>query len=149
MPYNHPMSCAKILDALLHSTLALSLKTQSFHWNVTGPTFGPLHKLFGKQYEELQDAADLIAERIRALDEYPHPHNSNSDAEAVDPIPAKPPKYTKMLEILALEHEKLALFCSRTSHITSTEDPATSNLLADRQMAHQKAAWMLKSHLAT
>jgi len=27
------------------------------------------------------------------------------------------------------------------------EDPATSNLLADRQMAHQKATWMLKSHL--
>lgn len=143
------MSCQKILDTLLHSTLALSLKTQSFHWNVTGPTFGPLHTLFGTQYEALQEAADLIAERLRALDAFPHPHNSNSEAEAVDPIPAKPPKHTKMLEILALDHEKLGLFCSKTAALVAEEDPATSNLLSDRQHEHQKAAWMLKSHLTS
>lgn len=148
MRYTRHMSCEKILDTLLHSTLALSLKTQHFHWCVTGPTFGPLHDLFGKQYSDLQEAADTLAERIRALDAFPHAHNSNADAEAVDPIPAKPPKHTKMLEILALDHEKLALFAARTSSLLAESDPATSNLLAERQMAHQKAAWMLKSHLA-
>ena len=135
------------LQTLLHETLALSLKTQSFHWNVQGPTFGPLHQLFGQQYEDLQEAADLIAERIRALDEFPHAHNSNEGTEAVDPIPPKPPKHTKMLEILGVEHEKLAYFCAKTSKMCAEEDPATSNLLAERQMAHQKAAWMLRSHL--
>lgn len=145
--YTATMTPEQILQTLLHSTLVLSLKTQSFHWNVTGPTFGPLHTLFGTQYEDLQDAADLIAERIRALQAFPHPHNSNEGAEAVDPIPNKPPKHPKMLSILAADHEKLGIFCATTSKMTSVGDPATSNLLADRQMAHQKAAWMLRSHL--
>lgn len=135
------------LQSLLHETLALALKTQNFHWNVEGPNFGPLHKLFGKQYEDLQEAADLIAERIRALDEYTHAHNSNEGTEAVDPIPPKPPKYTKMIEILGVDNEKLAYFCAKASAMCAEEDPATSNLLADRQMAHSKAAWMLRSHL--
>ena len=30
----------------------------------------------------------------------------------------------------------------------AAEDPASANLLADRQMSHQKAAWMLRSHLS-
>jgi starvation-inducible DNA-binding protein len=137
----------KILQNLLHESIVLSLKTQNFHWNVEGPHFGPLHTLFGTQYESLQEAIDIIAERIRALDEYVHPHNSNEGSQAVDPIPAKPPKPLKMVEILAVEHEKLAYFCSVTSQKTAEEDPATSNLLAERQMAHQKAAWMLRSHL--
>ena len=136
-----------ILQTLLHSTLVLSLKTQSFHWNVVGPHFNSLHKLFGKQYAELQEAADIIAERLRALDSFTHPHNTNDDAEAVDPIPKKPPYYTKMLQTLALENEKLGLWCAKMAADVAEEDPATSNLLAERQMAHQKASWMLKSHL--
>ena len=137
----------QILQSLLHESIALSLKTQNFHWNVEGPNFGPLHKLFGKQYEDLQEAIDLIAERIRALDEYAHPHNSNEGCQAVDPIPSKPPKATKMIEILGVENEKLGYFCEKMAAKVAPEDPATSNLLADRQMAHQKAAWMLRSHL--
>jgi starvation-inducible DNA-binding protein len=136
-----------ILQTVLHSTLALSLKTQNFHWNVVGPHFGPLHDLFGKQYEELQEAADLIAERIRALDDFAHPHNSNEGADAVDPIPSKPLHYRKMVQTLAVENEKLGLLCAKGATLTAEEDPATSNLLAERQMAHQKAAWMLRSHL--
>lgn len=136
-----------ILQTLLHSTLALSLKTQNFHWNVVGPHFGPLHTLFGKQYEELQEAADTIAERIRALDSFTHAHNSNDDAEAVDPIPKKPLHYKKMIQTLSLDNEKLGAWCATMSSKLADEDPASSNLLADRQMAHEKAAWMLRSHL--
>lgn len=137
----------KLLESLLHDTLALSLKTQSFHWNVEGPHFGPLHTLFGSQYESLIEAADLIAERIRAIGSFPHPHNSNIDTAAVDPIPATPPTYKEMLKILAVENEKLAYFCHNASTICGPADAATSNLFADRQAAHSKAAWMLRSHL--
>lgn len=137
----------KILQALLHETVALSLKTQSFHWNVEGPNFSSLHSLFHQQYSDLQEAADLIAERIRALNEYPHPHNTSEGTEAVSLIPPKPPKAPKMLEILGVENEKLGHLCLLSSQETAQDDPATSNLLADRQMWHQKAAWMLRSHL--
>ena len=141
------MKSEDILQSLLHDTLILGLKTQSFHWNVEGPHFGPLHTLFGTQYEALQEAADTIAERLRALGDYPHPHNNNKGGEVVDEIPKEPPDAAKMVEILALDHQKLGLFCAKTSDSVAKKDPATANMLADRQMAHEKDAWMLRSHL--
>ena len=36
----------KALEILLADSNALYLKTQNFHWNVTGPNFYALHNLF-------------------------------------------------------------------------------------------------------
>src|SRR6185369_17295405 len=58
---------AEALSQVLANTFILSLKTQSFHWNVTGPMFYTLHSMFEEQYSELWQAGDAIAERIRAL----------------------------------------------------------------------------------
>src|SRR5687768_8403151 len=57
------------LAKVLADTYTLYLKTHNFHWNVTGPMFQTLHLMFETQYTELWQAADVIAERIRALDE--------------------------------------------------------------------------------
>src|SRR5579871_6319221 len=56
------------LSCLLADTYFLYLKTQNFHWNVIGPHFYAYHKMFEEQYNQLADATDEIAERIRALD---------------------------------------------------------------------------------
>ena len=58
---------AQGLERLLADSYTLYLKTQNFHWNVTGPMFSTLHLLFEGQYTELAVAVDLIAERIRSL----------------------------------------------------------------------------------
>ena len=58
---------AASLSRLLADSYTLYLKTQGFHWNVTGPRFYDLHKLFEEQYGALAEANDEIAERIRAL----------------------------------------------------------------------------------
>lgn len=58
------------LAKVLADTYMLYQKTHAYHWNVTGPMFSSLHGLFMTQYTELHDAADLIAERIRALGHY-------------------------------------------------------------------------------
>ena len=60
----------KSLSKLLADSYTLYLKTQNFHWNVTGPNFHSLHTMFEEQYPDLDDAVDVIAERIRALGEY-------------------------------------------------------------------------------
>ncbi len=44
---------AEALSQVLANTFILSLKTQSFHWNVTGPMFYTLHSMFEDQYNEL------------------------------------------------------------------------------------------------
>lgn len=61
---------SRVIKDLCHvvaDTYILYLKTQNFHWNVTGPLFFMLHAAFEKQYEELAEAVDVLAERIRAL----------------------------------------------------------------------------------
>ena len=64
---------AKIVEGLkrvLADTYTLYLKTHNYHWNVTGPMFDTLHRMFMDQYNELWTAVDEIAERIRALGHY-------------------------------------------------------------------------------
>ncbi len=56
------------LSILMADTYTLYLKTQNYHWHVTGPLFKSLHELFENQYQELAEAVDLVAERIRSLD---------------------------------------------------------------------------------
>lgn len=58
---------AHSLSGALADTYMLFMKTQSFHWNVAGPLFYSLHKMTEEQYEDLYEAADEIAERIRAI----------------------------------------------------------------------------------
>ena len=55
------------LKVLLASCYGFAIKAQNFHWNVTGPNFGSLHSLFETQYNDLAQASDDIAERMRAI----------------------------------------------------------------------------------
>ena len=63
----HRENIAEGLKGLLSDTYMLYLKTHGYHWNVTGPMFDTLHKMFMAQYTELWNAVDPIAERIRSL----------------------------------------------------------------------------------
>ena len=60
----------KGLGDLFADTYALYLKTQNFHWNLKGSDFFSLHLLFEKQYEDLAEAADELAERIQSIGFY-------------------------------------------------------------------------------
>src|SRR5687768_18501136 len=66
-------SDTRLVDALnlvLADSYALMALTHLAHWNVEGPDFFELHKAFQHQYEDLFEAVDEIAERVRALDTY-------------------------------------------------------------------------------
>lgn len=66
-----PLSSRKILIEMLNQSLAdaidLSLQSKQAHWNVKGPDFIALHKLFDEVYDAAVEFVDLIAERIAAL----------------------------------------------------------------------------------
>jgi starvation-inducible DNA-binding protein len=76
------------LSRLLADSYTLYLKTQNFHWNVTGPMFATLHAMFELQYAELALAVDLVAERIRALD---HPARAATRSSPRSPRSINPP----------------------------------------------------------
>ncbi len=56
-----------LINQQLADTFDLFSQTKQAHWNVKGPHFGQLHKLFDELAETLEDHIDTIAERATAL----------------------------------------------------------------------------------
>ena len=56
-----------LMNQRLADVLDLQLQMKQAHWNVKGPHFIGLHKLFDEIYEDVQEYVDLIAERIVQL----------------------------------------------------------------------------------
>ena len=56
-----------LLNQRLAECIDLATQCKQAHWNVKGPSFIALHKLFDEVHESAQEYADLIAERIVQL----------------------------------------------------------------------------------
>jgi starvation-inducible DNA-binding protein len=140
---------ADALSNVLADTFLLYLKTHNFHWNVTGPMFGTLHRMFDEQYNELWLAVDAIAERIRSLGfiapgSYEEFTKLTYLHEARATINA-----TKMIAQLLRDHETTARTARSALSVARTAvDAPTEDLLTQRIAAHEKTAWMLRSLLA-
>lgn len=134
------------LYRVLADTYALYLKTQNFHWNVKGPEFYSLHLLFEKQYEELADAVDEIAERIRALGFYVDACFSAFKEATSIKDEMKVLNMREMLTCLIEDHEAMIRNARRVAEIGDKEkDFATVDMLGRRLGAHEKMVWFLRS----
>lgn len=138
------------LATLQADTFLLYVKTQNFHWNVVDPRFYALHKFFEEQYEELAEAIDLIAERIRGVGE----KALGSMHEYLEFTRLEESKNNlsadEMLKILLQDHESI-IHWLRKAIVQTSEwgDEGSSDLCINRLRVHEKTAWMLKSHLRT
>lgn len=145
----HREAIAESLKHVLADTYLLYLKTQNFHWNVTGPHFNSLHTMFETQYNALALAADEIAERIRALGFYApgsfEQYTKLANIKEATTVPSD----QAMLEILLRDHETLIKSLARTLSIAEeANDQPTVDLATQRMQDHEKTAWMLQSSLA-
>ena len=137
------------LSKLLADTYVVALKTQNYHWNVTGPQFNSLHTMFMTQYTELHLAIDEVAERIRALDEFtPGSFSAFAKLSSIKEENGNPSANT-MVKNLAHDHESLA--DSAQAVVKAAQeigDEASADLGIKRLQLHQKTAWMLRSQAA-
>ncbi|HEY0179462.1 MAG TPA: Dps family protein [Dokdonella sp.] len=141
-------SIAKTLSKLLADTYSLYLKTHSFHWNVTGPMFNTLHLMFETQYNELWTAADLIAERIRALDVYAPGSYTQFGRLTSIPEETGVPEWKTMVQQLVDGHETAARTAREVFRLAdAADDQPTADLATQRMQEHEKTAWMLRSLL--
>jgi starvation-inducible DNA-binding protein len=134
------------LKRVLADTFVLYMKTYVVHWNYTGANFFSVHKLTEGQYQELAEAIDSIAERIRAIGtEAPL---SLSDvlltadlkemSDDSDPV--------KALRELAEGHKLLAERAKEAAEATEENSDYYSNdMMIGRIGSHDKASWMLES----
>jgi starvation-inducible DNA-binding protein len=146
LPSTDRRQLAGAVGKALAETYVLYTKTQAVHWNVVGPLFYTLHKLTEDQYEDLADAIDELAERIRALDA-PAPGSFGEFLELSD-IRETREKQTaeQAVMMLCADHETAArTFREATRQATECDDVVTADLLTGRMGVHEKAAWMLRA----
>jgi starvation-inducible DNA-binding protein len=136
------------LNLLVADSYALMANTHDAHWNVEGPGFFTLHHAFQKQYEDLFEAIDDIAERVRALDAYP-PGGLRHFAELAGIEEFKSPLSAKdYVAGLVVGHEKAVADAIQLRDAAgAANDLETQDLAIGRLQWHQKTLWMLKSFL--
>ena len=142
-------SMVKYLAGVLSDTYLLAIKTHGFHWNVTGPLFPHLHAQFSKQYEALLEAADDLAERIRALGHFP-PASAAAFLQntAVKESSTKPLKAAAIIEELVKAHQAVRdRIESARAHAEKSGDKVSEDMLIGRLEAHDKTLWILRSQL--
>jgi starvation-inducible DNA-binding protein len=138
----------KKMQITMADTYALYLKTQNYHWHVTGPQFESLHRLFESQYQELANAVDVLAERIRALGPECKAPATFKDLERLKSIKDGDSSLTadEMIAELAQDHSLLVKDLNQTMAIAQeNKDEGTANVIADRIEAHEKTCWMLNA----
>ena len=137
------------LNKLLANEFVLYTKTRSSHWNIEGPSFMELHKLFEGQYEELDEIVDSVAERVRSIGHY-------SEGRLVDFL-----KLTDLLEEGYSDNQKTLITNLVNDHETiirqlrrlidefanKYNDAGSSDFVTGLIGKHEKTAWMLRSYL--
>ncbi len=142
----HRATIGQSLKQLLADTYTLYVKTQGFHWNVTGPHFVSLHTLFEQQYTELTTAVDEIAERIRALGYFaPGSFSAFATITSIEEADGVPDAMT-MVRQLAEDHIRVAETAKAVlGPASQAHDEGSVDIATARIAVHEKTAWMLRS----
>jgi starvation-inducible DNA-binding protein len=141
---------AEALNRILADTLALRDLYKKQHWQVSGPTFYQLHKLFDKHFEEQVELADAPAERVQKL-------GGVSIAMAHDvvemtriPRPPRGREEAPAQIARLLEAHEIILKAVRPAADQAAErgDQGTNDLLVSNVIrTHEKQVWFLAEHL--
>jgi starvation-inducible DNA-binding protein len=135
------------LQQLLSDEVLLYLKTRNFHWNVEGPDFSELHKLFETQYEQLDEIMDEVAERIRIIGGYAAGSMSEfQKLTTLQEVAGGACNQVRMEELLLRDHEQLARQMRKfADECGDVDDLGTQDFVTGVMQAHEKMAWMLRS----
>lgn len=140
-----------VCELLNHDLADLNLvliKTKKYHWDVTGPEFRSLHQIWEEQYTILNEAIDQVAERVRALGEYPVGTAAGFiQFSTIKEHTGEIPPSSQMVVNLVDDHEQIIRNlrehidkCSEDFH-----DEGTADFLTGLMEQHEEMAWMLRS----
>jgi len=134
-----------------HLAFAADLRSQvkQAHWNVVGPNFIALHKLFDSQAEILALQADEFAERVRALQGIAKGTVRMAAAESpLDDLDAREILGDEMVRLLLDRFESYSASLKEAIEACEeAEDIATQDIYIEAQRAVDLNAYFLRSHL--
>ena len=141
-------SLQQALKIAFASEYAFYLKAHYFHWNVEGPNFPQYHELFGNIYEEVYGSIDPFAENIRKTGTYtPGSFTRFSILSLIEDETEILPAEAMMIELLEDSDKMIEMFRIVFRAAEEMGHHGLSNFLAERQDAHEKHSWMLRSTL--
>lgn len=141
---------AHSLGKILADEFVLYTKTRKAHWNVEGPDFYNKHIFFEKQYGELEQIIDDVAERIRTLGHFP-PASLKEFLELthLSEITRKKNDSAGFIKELLSDHESILIHLRENidEYAKGLHDAGSSDYITGLMEKHEKMAWMLRSHL--
>lgn len=136
------------LNARLASSLDLSLQVKQAHWNVKGPNFIGLHKLFDEIYDDVVDYSDLMAERIVQLGGVAG--GTIAAVETGTELRAYPRNATAWTEHVESISTALATFAASVradiDAFTELGDAGTADISTEISRGVDKWLWMVSAH---
>ncbi|WP_395057057.1 Dps family protein [Flavobacterium sp.] len=147
----HLKQSINLLSVVLSDEMTLYIKTRKFHWNVAGESFMELHKLFEKQYTELEITIDEVAERISKLGgKTIGTMNEFTLLSRIVEHPNKYPVQKAMISELLSDHEILIAELRKDIDVCADEchDAGTADLLTGILQQHESIAWTLRRYLS-
>ncbi len=149
LPADRRARVIKVLNEHLAVSFDLLSQVKQAHWNVKGPDFWQLHKLFDEVAERVEEWVDEFAERVTALGGYAN--GTVRMAAGATTLPEFPTAITDSMEYVKAVAERVAAFTnSAREAIDETDklgDPNTADLFTEISRCADTYLYFLEAHL--
>jgi starvation-inducible DNA-binding protein len=149
LPEKTRTQAIQLLNASLATALDLRTQVKQAHWNVVGPQFYSLHLFFDKIADDVEEAVDLLAERVVQLGGIAlGTARIAAERSILGEYPYQAGDGMEHVEALA---ERVGVFANlvRAAIHTTAElgDDSTADVYTEISRAADKNLWMLEAHL--
>lgn len=131
------------------NSVVMASAAHGFHWNVEGPLFTQYHDFFGSIYEDVDGTVDVISEWIRKFDSQT-PYTLNQlllNQSLPDTLTSSNSPITMSRILFDVNEVMLKDLETIFNSATLQNEEGLANFISERQDAHKKWQWWLKSSL--
>ena len=148
LPEDRRVEVIGLLNQRLAEAIDLQTQCKQAHWNVKGPAFIGLHKLFDDINEDVEGYVDLIAERVVQLGGVAE--GTIGAVEQRSKLPDYPIGISTGAEHVAALSDALSAF-GRAARITvaemdELEDSGSTDMLTEISRGLDKWLWFVEAH---
>jgi len=149
LPDHVRKAAGALLQARLSDALDLEAQLKQAHWNVKGPDFFSLHELFDKLHGEVEDAVDVLAERITALGGVPDGRvQTTARSSSLDEYPLEARSAETHLRAFAAALGRFGRAVRvGIDEAASSGDADTADVFTEISRAADKQLWLVEAHL--
>jgi starvation-inducible DNA-binding protein len=141
-------ACVSLLNARLAEAIDLSLMAKQAHWNLKGPNFFSLHRMFDDIRGQMDDQVDVLAERAVQLGG--EAHGTSQAVSAGTSLTAYPTAIRTEREHIAAFGERLEAAGDKArasiAEVEESGDAGTADILTGYSLMLEKSLWLVTSH---